>query len=264
VIGRAELQRHARLGEVDERTQERDYVLAWVLTGLAPGSFPVVFKGGTCLRHCYFPGYRYSEDLDFSLTVTEPDRPFAEIVAEWCAAAASAAGITLESEPDEERPLKRVFLSYAGPLGASRRRAIKVDLSDEELVLDQIQNRPLLSEYSDLPAGSYSIPAYSLHEIWAEKTRSLMQRSEPRDLFDLDYIAGQDPAIPGEAREFFAQKAHHKGLEPNELEARLAARERVLRARWNDRLGDQLANVPAFDATWRGVKRVFRQNGYFG
>jgi predicted nucleotidyltransferase component of viral defense system len=25
-----------------------------------------VFKGGTALRRCYFRGYRYSEDLDFS------------------------------------------------------------------------------------------------------------------------------------------------------------------------------------------------------
>ena len=24
------------------------------------------FKGGTCLRHCYYPGYRFSEDIDFS------------------------------------------------------------------------------------------------------------------------------------------------------------------------------------------------------
>lgn len=26
----------------------------------------LVFKGGTALRKCYFPGYRFSEDLDFT------------------------------------------------------------------------------------------------------------------------------------------------------------------------------------------------------
>ena len=25
-----------------------------------------MFKGGTCLRHCYYSGYRFSEDLDYS------------------------------------------------------------------------------------------------------------------------------------------------------------------------------------------------------
>jgi len=26
------------------------------------------FKGGTCLKKCYFETYRFSEDLDFTLT----------------------------------------------------------------------------------------------------------------------------------------------------------------------------------------------------
>ena len=46
---------------------ERDYVILWVLAGVSrsltsPSDW--VFKGGTCLRHCYYPGYRFSEDID--------------------------------------------------------------------------------------------------------------------------------------------------------------------------------------------------------
>ncbi|MES2211086.1 MAG: nucleotidyl transferase AbiEii/AbiGii toxin family protein [Chloroflexota bacterium] len=67
MITRAEVQRLARDGLVDERTQERDYVLTWLLAAMAVQDFSLVFKGGTCLRRCYIPGYRYSEDLDFSL-----------------------------------------------------------------------------------------------------------------------------------------------------------------------------------------------------
>jgi predicted nucleotidyltransferase component of viral defense system len=26
----------------------------------------LIFKGGTCLRKCWFPDYRFSEDLDFT------------------------------------------------------------------------------------------------------------------------------------------------------------------------------------------------------
>ena len=49
---------------------EKDYVLGWLLAGIGnhdeiSGSW--VFKGGTCLKKCYFETYRFSEDLDFSL-----------------------------------------------------------------------------------------------------------------------------------------------------------------------------------------------------
>jgi predicted nucleotidyltransferase component of viral defense system len=48
-----------------------DYALVWALHGLATHSdlaAQLVFKGGTCLRKCYFPEYRFSEDLDFTAT----------------------------------------------------------------------------------------------------------------------------------------------------------------------------------------------------
>jgi len=54
---------------IPEAVLERDYCLAWFLVGLArtPLSKLLVFKGGTALNRCYFGGYRFSEDLDFSL-----------------------------------------------------------------------------------------------------------------------------------------------------------------------------------------------------
>jgi hypothetical protein len=50
---------------------EKDYVLGWLLAGIfgqpaLAGNW--VFKGGTCLKKCYFETYRFSEDLDFTLT----------------------------------------------------------------------------------------------------------------------------------------------------------------------------------------------------
>ena len=50
---------------------EKDYMLGWLLAGIY--NHPAiaktwVFKGGTCLKKCYFETYRFSEDLDFTLT----------------------------------------------------------------------------------------------------------------------------------------------------------------------------------------------------
>ncbi|MFB3906554.1 MAG: nucleotidyl transferase AbiEii/AbiGii toxin family protein [Acidobacteriota bacterium] len=50
---------------------EKDYVLAWLLAGIfghAALRDKWVFKGGTCLKKCYFETYRFSEGLDFTLT----------------------------------------------------------------------------------------------------------------------------------------------------------------------------------------------------
>jgi len=49
---------------------EKDYVLGWLLGAINANSAlssSWVFKGGTCLKKCYFETYRFSEDLDFTL-----------------------------------------------------------------------------------------------------------------------------------------------------------------------------------------------------
>src|ERR1700735_1721370 len=49
---------------------EKDYVLGWILAGINVHEEIAeswVFKGGTCLKKCYFETYRFSEDLDFTL-----------------------------------------------------------------------------------------------------------------------------------------------------------------------------------------------------
>jgi len=55
---------------IPESVIERDYCLAWFLVGLAQAKIrnKLVFKGGTALKRCYFADYRFSEDLDFTLT----------------------------------------------------------------------------------------------------------------------------------------------------------------------------------------------------
>ncbi|MDP2194164.1 MAG: nucleotidyl transferase AbiEii/AbiGii toxin family protein [Alphaproteobacteria bacterium] len=49
---------------------EQDYALSLILYGIA--HIPdlrenLVFKGGTCLRKCYFGDYRFSQDIDLSV-----------------------------------------------------------------------------------------------------------------------------------------------------------------------------------------------------
>lgn len=70
MIKPAEIQKKARTVGVRDQQIEKDYILSWILQGIAfhnELSKIIVFKGGTVLKKVYFEDYRFSEDLDFTL-----------------------------------------------------------------------------------------------------------------------------------------------------------------------------------------------------
>ena len=70
MIRPAEIQKKANKEKVRDTQIEKDYILTWILTGVANNealSQALAFKGGTVLKKFYFKDYRYSEDLDFTL-----------------------------------------------------------------------------------------------------------------------------------------------------------------------------------------------------
>ncbi len=73
MIGRAELRRRARDLGVQERTIERDFILACILAAYAEEPGPLIFRGGTALARAHWPDYRLSEDLDLITDSPTPD-----------------------------------------------------------------------------------------------------------------------------------------------------------------------------------------------
>ena len=108
---------------------EKDYVLGWLLAALARHptiSSTWVFKGGTCLKKCYFETYRFSEDLDFTIrpgATYDPDG-LRGLLSEVARDAAELSGIefpldlvTVETNRDKlGRPTFRAKITYSGPL----------------------------------------------------------------------------------------------------------------------------------------------------
>ncbi len=48
---------------------DKDWVLGHFMSGIYSDEelkANLIFKGGTCLKKCWFPDYRFSEDLDFT------------------------------------------------------------------------------------------------------------------------------------------------------------------------------------------------------
>ena len=80
MIPKAEVLAVAEQSGLLATTIEKDYVLGWVLFPIAqhPELSAWIFKGGTCLKKCYFDTYRFSEDLDFTLPDDSPRDAIAE------------------------------------------------------------------------------------------------------------------------------------------------------------------------------------------
>ena len=73
MIAKQEIMNFAQELSLPVNTIEKDYVLGWLLAGIANDTELFkkwIFKGGTCLKKCYFETYRFSEDLDYTLIDT--------------------------------------------------------------------------------------------------------------------------------------------------------------------------------------------------
>lgn len=105
MIKTSELHRIAALEGIRFDQTEKDYIILWILYGLSqpdfvPGGW--TFKRGTCLRHCYYPGYRFSEDLDFSCESGKRDLDNALVLLDQVAAwIQGSSGIIMKIKPHQ-------------------------------------------------------------------------------------------------------------------------------------------------------------------
>lgn len=263
MIPRAELMDVAEESGLLPTTIERDHALGWILFGIA--QHPILgqwlFKGGTCLKKCYFDTYRFSEDLDFSLPAairTEMIRDGLQAVAGWVS---HAAGLEvpddgIEVETSENKLGQETFhakLTFRGALALPRqsRQRIKFDLTHHELVGLPPASRQVFHPYSDLPDPAPPVRCYALEEILAEKTRALVQRAgRARDVYDVVNIGRnfRDHVDVDRTRDLALRKFEYKGLASPTPEGILASIERdVLAADWENALKHQIRVLPPVD-----------------
>ena len=104
-----------------ESVLERDYCLAWFLAALPESDLkPVLgFKGGTALKQCYFEDYRFSEDLDFTLTEPIAFEELVKRLESVYAAIYDASGIVFKFDREDRQTHENsytFYLEYVGPL----------------------------------------------------------------------------------------------------------------------------------------------------
>jgi len=273
VIDKSEIMEFSREFGLRANVIEKDYVLGWVLAGIfnhAEIGASWVFKGGTCLKKCYFETYRFSEDLDF--TLTDPhhlEQDFLmkcfEDISEWVY---DATGIEIPKELIRFDVYKnnrggmsaQGRIGYRGPMqprGDLPR--IKLDLTlDEILVLDPAI-RDVHHPYSDCPDDGIQSKCYCFEEVFAEKTRALAERERPRDLYDVVHLYRHDELTSNQTiiLSTLEKKCEFKDIPVPTMETFRNRPEREeLEADWANMLAHQLPALPPFEQFWAELPEV--------
>lgn len=249
-----------------ESVLERDYCLAWFLAALAESDLkPVLgFKGGTALKRCYFEDYRFSEDLDFTLTEPITFEELVKRLESIYAAVYDASGIVFKFDREDRQSHENsytFYLKYEGPLPTGNN--VKVDVTLREQLVFPLLERPVLrgyEEFADLPEDRH-IRVYSLQEIATEKTLALADRArnEPRDLFDLWHLTSGEGLDLGQLAGAMRQKLEFRGKPCEGVAEAIRNKEARLKALWSKRLAYQMTTLPEFDDVFRAVLRTLRQ-----
>jgi len=262
MISKAQLLAIATESGLLPTTVEKDYALSWVLFGISRHQVlnRWVFKGGTCLKKCYFDTYRFSEDLDFTIPTECPydHTSILTSLKEMCANLSQLSGIEF---PEDEIDLKESInkrnnrtyqgkITFVGPLNPpkSNRQRIKLDLTQDEVIVDPSQPRHVFHPYADAPTEPFFISSYSINEILAEKSRALFERSgTPRDVYDVVNVSRnfRSDVDPARARTSLNKKFEFKGLPaPTTDLIHAQVDPPTLLANWEPSLGHQLRIAP--------------------
>lgn len=270
MIRDAEIRRLARTAAVEPRIVELDYALGWALRGIAGHPYladRLVFKGGTCLRKCYFPYYRFSEDLDFTATRSFGWEEFEEAVSEAFAEAQEASGIDFAARDprlkviDDEygRESLNLTIYWRGPhAGGGSPAGLRLDITRNEVLVFDPALRTVGHPFSDADElGEVRLRCYALNEIVAEKVRAVLgQRvfAISRDIYDIHSLTedvDDRKVLAGLPRKMAAREvdAEAVGL------GRMTDREDEFRADWDRNLAGLLppGAEREFDEVWESV-----------
>ncbi len=240
-----EIKEMAREYGVPETTIEKDYALNWILRSLYQQTELLALKGGTGLRKVFFNNYRFSEDLDFTMLRSTEISELEKTIKMAVQTAKRDSGINFQDTVLSEENINgykldiyfSIFRRGGNPL------RIKFDMTkpEKEIMILPLVKKQVFHPYSD--EYSSSVLVYSIHEIMAEKLRSLFERTRARDVYDVWFISKNIDME--KAFEIFPAKCEFKKLSPDIND--VLDRKQDFQNAWKSSLGHQLKDLPNFD-----------------
>jgi len=191
MITKQELQKVKEQRKTNLYYEEKEYLQYIFLNAISKYSEKIVFKGGTCLRICYGLE-RASEDLDFStnLSISEIKKIVSKCLEDF-----ELLNIPYEIYAEKEfKENIRFEIRFKGPLfngNLNSTNMLKIDFNKQKI--NTKKAKVINKLFSDIPV--FVISVLSEKEILAEKIRTLINRSEPRDLYDLWFLFSKNTEI---------------------------------------------------------------------
>jgi predicted nucleotidyltransferase component of viral defense system len=251
---------------------EKDYVLGWMLAGIYAYEELAdswIFKGGTCLKKCFFETYRFSEDLDFTLrNEAHLDEAFLKrVFAEIGGWIYETTGIEIPPDQQEfdiyKNPRGKLScqgkISYKGPVSPTRPLPrIKLDLTADERVVLPPETVEIFHPYTDAPEEGIEVLAYDYVEAFAEKFRALAERARPRDLYDVVNLYRNSEARPERERfvEVLREKCAFKGIQLPQI-VDIERHRAEVETGWIGMLNHQLPALLPIASFWGALPEIF-------
>lgn len=250
-----------------DKVIEKDYVISWILIGLARSKLKefLAFKGGTAIKKAYFPDYRYSEDIDFTLLGKSDEKVLIDGFRPVLSDIEKYQGLVFDLKEERiERHIVSItfYVDFVGPLQARLgSRSIKVDFTLFEKLVFPTEEKIIKAPYSDCKNLKRKLKTYSLEEVLTEKLCALIGRTEPRDLYDAYYLFNLGSLNYRLVAEGFISKAESKEIESRKMSSILRKKEAKIARLWEIRLTHQVDKLPHLEEVIRKVNRCLRQYG---
>ncbi len=229
------------------------------------------FKGGTCLKKCFFETFRFSEDIDFTLSeqlhLTEDFllKTFIEITDFL----SEEVGLVFFKDRFKFKIIDKGNgnysaqgkIHYNGPLLRRKGVAtIKLDLTTDEILVLKTVRKKVHHPYTDEPSQGIYANCYAFEEIVAEKIRALAQRARPRDLYDVVHFFRNRQMIdnPTLVYNVLQKKCSYKKIETPTYQ-HIEEHEKLdeLEPQWQYMLAHQLSHLPTFASFWNDLSPFF-------
>lgn len=250
MLTRQQIAEIARRDGVTLHAVERDYVQHLVLRQLSSG---FIFKGGTSIRVVH-GSPRYSEDLDFNANI-----PKAEVNQRLQVTARRLFDYGVRAQVTAPREARSGYLGqlrYEGPLfngNPVSRGSIRLEVSLRAEEVDFEERFIPRTPYPDVP--QLALQVLTPEHLFAEKTRALLIRKKPRDLYDVHFLLSREITS---TRELIDKKMAIYGrrfdLNTTDDAVEAAARN------WERDLRGLLGQVPPYATIAHDVQAFFHRN----
>jgi len=250
-----ELRRRARKTGFNLATLEKDYALTWLLSGIYRDDSKLkdimIFKGGTAIRKIYFPEWRLSDDMDFTI-MQEVDPSALKQSFEQVFSSVSKRSSIIYSFSSFNTGEFAIFadVQFLGPMGFKNK--ISHDISLKEKMIEKPMRIKVKPGYEDIP--EFEVIVYSPNEIMVEKLRSIFQRGKARDYYDVWRLMKEKEFNPDKIRELLILKCQITGIEfkPELIfdENRLSEAKKF----WTIALARLTKNLPDFDSVVKDLR----------